>query len=1045
MSSNRSLKLCSVLILRTLVSLLFSIISFACIGQDSDSLKLSKMVHEASVILDQNRFEEALSDINEILPQITKEKHFRHYAEASLLKVTALMRMRRFNEADSLRLNLEEEIQSTLERPDQYFGWVALLKGEILYRQEKFTEAIPSLKIALKEYLPIENGRSFRRQARVYNVLGAIYGHTSYYDVAAEHFNSAMAVTKKIPNSDAYVSNYLNNLATVYYRQGLHEHAIDVFLQAIELRTKTYGDQDPYLSSFYTNLSILYAKKQSYNLALQYQLQAFNLSEIHRKNDLKETHLRHTSLAKSLIDVRQDSLAGFHLEKAQEALDKLAEDLPAEQARIDNQLGLLYEVQDQPRMAIKHFELAAQNYVRALKGSSMESILAMNSVALNYGKLGQYDKAQKYLRENISLLKQIVGSEHEEVSSIYIQFANNYRAQGQYDKAIEASIEAIEANEGYSLKNEMFFENVQNKNRLLLSLITKATILKEKYELSDHDSSAIEALKYYRYCDAIVTQLQENEPYEDKLLILNNLDQVYDDIVELEYSLYSKTKDDQHLDNLFRFASRGKDALLREQLNFSDQKKYGEIPSEVLDLEQKLKEDISYIQSQLYRSSKITENQKSDSIKLQFYQNRLFKKKRTLDSLKVKLREDYSTYFNIRYLKKEPSIESLKLTLDKQTQVIKFVTTENYVFVQSINSDTHEVYRLKSTPALSLDLNHYLSILGDPKSSISELNKKGHALYSQLLKPVGELRKKLIIEPDGELSLLSFETLITSSEDSVSYLVNDHSVSYTNSSFRTNFNSKETRSKDFQILGIASSYTYQNSTAKDTDTWRFGLGPLIWTVSEVEGIMELYNGEMYLEEKATESNFKNNVKGKNVIHIASHGIVDNEQPLFSRLIFEKDPLDSLNDGNLFVHELYNMSLDAEMVVLSACNTASGKVAKGEGVLNIGRGFSYAGVPSVVMSHWQVDDQSTSILMKYFYESLAEGKSKSEALRDAKLRFMSEASTNKKHPFFWGAFITMGDDSPIVRQSSPLTMIMIGVVILILFIRLVRNRSQQAST
>ncbi|MEL7006350.1 MAG: CHAT domain-containing protein, partial [Bacteroidota bacterium] len=142
--------------------------------------------------------------------------------------------------------------------------------------------------------------------------------------------------------------------------------------------------------------------------------------------------------------------------------------------------------------------------------------------------------------------------------------------------------------------------------------------------------------------------------------------------------------------------------------------------------------------------------------------------------------------------------------------------------------------------------------------------------------------------------------------------------------------------------------------------------------------------------------------------------------------------DSLEDGMLHTFELFNMNLSAELAVLSACNTGIGKLQKGEGVMSLGRAFSYAGCPSIVMSHWSVDDRSTSELMSLFYKNLSEGKSKDLSLKQAKKEFLNNTDELRTHPLYWAGFVVLGDTKPLTNGSGhQLIYWLIGVVLVIL--------------
>jgi CHAT domain-containing protein len=206
----------------------------------------------------------------------------------------------------------------------------------------------------------------------------------------------------------------------------------------------------------------------------------------------------------------------------------------------------------------------------------------------------------------------------------------------------------------------------------------------------------------------------------------------------------------------------------------------------------------------------------------------------------------------------------------------------------------------------------------------------------------------------------------------------------------------------------------QISIVEDTtalDSLRGSLIRLNWAEKEVTSISEMMNGEAYCFRCATEKTFKEKAPKAGILHIATHAVVNDVNPMFSKLVFAPDA-DSREDGFLNTYELYNMKLDARLVVLSACNTGYGKLVRGEGIMSLARGFMYAGCPSIVMSLWPVDDRSTSILMQNFYEGLKKGQSKDEALRQAKLDFLKNADEVKANPFYWSGMIFVGDMDPL---------------------------------
>ncbi len=145
-----------------------------------------------------------------------------------------------------------------------------------------------------------------------------------------------------------------------------------------------------------------------------------------------------------------------------------------------------------------------------------------------------------------------------------------------------------------------------------------------------------------------------------------------------------------------------------------------------------------------------------------------------------------------------------------------------------------------------------------------------------------------------------------------------------------------------------------------------------------------------------------------MLHFATHGILNSEQPELSGLVLSLvDQQGKPQEGFWRLHEIYNLKLNADLVVLSACQTGLGKEVKGEGLIGLTRGFMYAGAPRVVASLWQVDDVATAELMKRFYRGMLQQRQRpAAALRAAQLEMQSKKQW--QHPFYWAAFTLQGE-------------------------------------
>uniref|UniRef100_UPI003BA74981 CHAT domain-containing protein n=1 Tax=Emticicia sp. TaxID=1930953 RepID=UPI003BA74981 len=270
-------------------------------------------------------------------------------------------------------------------------------------------------------------------------------------------------------------------------------------------------------------------------------------------------------------------------------------------------------------------------------------------------------------------------------------------------------------------------------------------------------------------------------------------------------------------------------------------------------------------------------------------------------------------------------------------------------------------------------------------------------LYDVLIKPIEkaiEGKKRLIIIRDAELNYLPFEVLAKQKDD---YLLKKYIISYAYSASLL-LPVKREQKQGSGLLGFApfANNSFQQSLFRDKN-----LGQLPKSGSEVEKI----GGDIYLEDEATKKRFYETYRNKNVIHFATHATTDDTDPLKSFIAFYPDSA----DYKLFTNELYDLDLrNTSLVMLSACETGAGKLQKGEGVMSLSRAFTYAGAKAVITTLWNAHDEASAYISERFYKHLKGGIKTDEALRQAKLDFLSsDLALRYEHPYYWANFILIG--------------------------------------
>jgi CHAT domain-containing protein len=203
---------------------------------------------------------------------------------------------------------------------------------------------------------------------------------------------------------------------------------------------------------------------------------------------------------------------------------------------------------------------------------------------------------------------------------------------------------------------------------------------------------------------------------------------------------------------------------------------------------------------------------------------------------------------------------------------------------------------------------------------------------------------------------------------------------------------------------------------------RMSLKELPYSEVEVDSLVSLFTrhgieAKALLREQATEEMFRASMENYRYIHIATHGLINPEKPELSGLVFwkeesgQKDQMHQIsiaekeNDGVIYTKEVFNLKMHADLVTLSACETGAGLLAKGEGLLSFVRGFTYAGIPNMLISLWKVNDKITADFMMDFYQGVLSGDSYPAALRKAKLKAISKEDSS--FPAFWGNFVLIG--------------------------------------
>jgi CHAT domain-containing protein len=361
---------------------------------------------------------------------------------------------------------------------------------------------------------------------------------------------------------------------------------------------------------------------------------------------------------------------------------------------------------------------------------------------------------------------------------------------------------------------------------------------------------------------------------------------------------------------------------------------------------------------------------------------------------------------------------------------------------------SHKDYRIVRLPAESV-LHERVQALRAAVARPQRLRLANYvvqaeALYRDLIAPVGAWlagKSALVIVPDGILHYLPFEVLLPPDRRRAAaldvaqlpYLVREYTISYAPSAsvlagLPAERDRGETPSR--ALLAVADPI-YAAPEAKDLGLLALSLRRALGESSagrlprlaesrrEVERIAALYakpETRLLLGEEAREERLKGSkeLRHYRILHFAVHTVLNEARPRYSGLVLSAPAAASEEDGLLQVDEIFNLKLQADLVVLSACESGLGKTVHGEGIVGLARAFFYAGTSALVVSLWKVADHSTAELMARFYRYLQDPRrDKAAALRAAQLDLIRAGRF--AHPYYWAPFVLLGRPSAIVQN------------------------------
>ncbi|WP_395276085.1 CHAT domain-containing protein [Halalkalibaculum sp. DA384] len=903
---------------------------------------------------------------------------------AKLLRLGARLDMEQ-SQYDSAITKIQKGLELLSGQQQEYArlrAYLLLYLGEVYDSQGKLELAMEQFFQSLDIFHRSEPPGSLF-VSKVYNSIGATYQKMGDNGTAMEYYRKSIEIDRNLLGPDhPNVARGINNIAIIHYYRGDYQQALDYMKEATQTLSRYWGEQHPQVAAGYNNISIVYSETGNLEASVRY---------MRRSIEIKEQVIGKVNLD---VAIGYQNLGALHYDM--EAYDQ----------------------------AIKYYKKALSLHRQIFEGRHPEIANIYANLGEAYSAKKAYDEALQWLEKDLEMNIPLLGSEHPFIADTHTKIAQNFMRQQNPEAALQHIQKAISIlsgnNPGENGGQEGVHDSVTHPVLLMEALQGRGEAYRALFQQTGELDYLEKAMETYLSASSLVNNMQAGyRSDESKLVLAERADAIYKRGLDTAYQLYRRTGSSKQVAYALFFAEQGKAQVLLRQLKEMEAKSFAGVPDSLISREQQLRRQITRVHRSI--AEKTDRETHIDSLQMTSLQDSVFTLKQQLSAHIEQLEREYPQYYRLKYQEVTITPEDVKAMLKPGQTMIEYASGRNALYAFVVNRAQIRLQKVGADTTLDSLIHQFRTVIEE--NDKQEFAHTSNRLYETLIAPLAPHVKSssLIIIPDGTLHYLPFEALTTkpagpeTDYQEMPYLLEQHAISYAPSATLLQFWRQDQRQEGHKsLVGVApvfSQYQEQAGTNKSRDTPPVHALPLSrYEVQQVDSIMNSkgYLTKLYLEQEASEAIFKQSVQEQyEIIHLATHAFLSQDSVTAPGIHFAREPGHQEDeDGILRLQEVYNLQLNARLVVLSACETGLGKLQRGEGIISLARAFEYAGAQNLLVSLWKVDDRSTSELMIEFYRHLDNNGSLREAARQAKLHLLNESQYAA--PRFWAPFVLIGE-------------------------------------
>ena len=888
-----------------------------------------------------------------------------------------------------------------------------------------------SLKIRKEQY-----GKKHASVAISYYNIGSIYSERSEYNLALQYLLKSIQIYKDIfGEKHIEISNSYTNIGNVYNEKGEYDLALQYFFTSLQIDKGFYGEKHIDVAINYHNIGLVYENKSEYDLAIQYYFKALQIF----KEQLGEQHV-YVSYSYNTIGTSYDSKSEYNLAlqyylKSLKILKEQYGEKHADVAINYNNIGVVYYKKGEYDLALQYHLKALYIRKELLNEKHIDMAMSYTNIGTTYYSKDEHNLALQYFFKSLRIYNEIFGEKHADVVMNYNNIGNIYKDKNKYKQALNYYQKATASN----LRNFNDTLNIypipEVKDYLSWEYLLQSLKAKAKIFANNYNKQSL-ALQHYQACDTLITQVRkEIQTKPDKLTLGEKASEVYKSAVGLCKNLSKSCRADSvsyYKQLAFNCSEKDKTRVLLNEIAEKNAMQKSSIPKKLIEKEKDLRFYASFYKN------KIEEAEDKEKKELE---SKLFDTNREHEKLIEKFKTEYPKFAELKYNTKVSKIENIQSILNENTAIRSYTIGDSLIYIFTITQNNFSIDTISKAKDFNNNIKEYRSLLNNSaKIMNTKFAKQSYILHNQLFPSHAKINdnvENLVIIPDDSLSLISFEALLfkehkgdVNNLSKYPFLIKKYAITYA-PSVSLYYNKKSSRYKapEKNIAIFAPVFKGNNSIIIDEsegeieqEYYRSSLGnmgyanpdgsikPLAYTEDEAKQIKNIFKKKSLalIHKGATENYAKSDImKDYKIIHFATHGSSNTDKPHLSGVVLAQDTTQG-EDGFLHSNEIYGLNWNTDLVTLSACQTAKGKIQNGEGVMDLSRAFFYAGTNNVLATLWSVQDKSTAELMILFYKYYhKKGMSFSKALQKAKLDMIASKNKLYRHPKHWAAFLLIG--------------------------------------